>query len=241
MSVNARLDIEKLANNPNALMVIAGLAGGKPLKAFIQSEITISGGNEYNSPFESERQSSLSTLFTKIQTAAGKWFDMGQFNLKSFAQTAMSWTSSQKPTFNMNMTFVALNPEDDVTKDVETIMSAVYPGEARGEVDIPIAGKFSAGIMKAPLGYGFGMDIRTGKLTKVRGTLAIGVGKWFRARQQIIRTANFTFSKEVIGSGKPLFASGSISFEPFRAITYWELKQYFRLHAGSPLEKSLGY
>ena len=137
MSVNARLDIEKLINNPNAIMVIAGLMGKSPLKSFIQSEITISGGNEYNSPFESQKQSALSELATKLQTVAGKWTNMSQFNLKSFAQTAAAWTNSQKPSFNMNMTFIALRPDDDVTKDVEAVMSAVYPSEYRGSVKLP--------------------------------------------------------------------------------------------------------
>lgn len=216
-----QLNIERMIANENYKVVIAGL-GSKPVTGFLQDDIKFGGGNNYNNPFESEAQQKLSDVINKgVPAVAGVAKSFGynvptsQFSLKSFDQTIESWTGSQKPSFSMRLTFLALGPDDDVTDPVRKIMRAVMPTGNR--------------LVTAPLGYGVQITNKDGLPgLAAHGTLAIRVGKWFQALGQICRKAQPTISKECIASGLPLYSIVEFEFEPYRAISYSEFLGYWR-------------
>ena len=59
------------------------------------------------------------------------------------------------------------------------------------------------------------------------GYMDVAIGKWFKATKQILLSVDFEFSSEVISSGRPLYATGKITFEPFRLISNKEYQGYF--------------
>jgi hypothetical protein len=221
-----QLDIQRMIANDNYKVLIAGL-GGPALQGFLQEDMQFSGGNNYNNAFESEAQQRLTDVANRalpalsgVVNAFGGDVPSAQFALKSFEQTTESWTGSAKPSFPMKLTFVALKPDDDVRVHVQKIMAAV----------MPVEGKLSSigSVIQAPLKYGPQLTAKNKKLAlSVEGTLTVAVGKWFRAMGQIIRSANTTYSRQVIASGLPLYATVSLTFEPYRMISYDEFKGYF--------------
>jgi hypothetical protein len=231
-----QFDIEALLSNPKAKVILSAQAFGRPLVAYIQNELSFNAGNDYNNPFESSAAARLSEVANKAlpllsafkeKIGVGGEEPVAQFSLKSFEQTVLSWTRSIKPVFNMNLTFIAIRPtgdNSDVTDPVKRLMATVFPD--RGE----IAGGLN--VIKAPMGYGAKVvvDAVAGqkKLSlNVSGTTMLQVGEYFRAPGLVARSASPQFSKEVISTGKPLWASVNVSFEPYRAITYKEFKGYF--------------
>lgn len=219
-------DIDRLIANPNSRVVIAGLrpttGAPGPLTAFMQNDLTMQGGNLYNNPFESAAQDKLNELGQKILPLAREILPSGLvpeggFQLKSFQQTILSWTGSQKPFFSLQLTFIAIRPTDDVTIPVKKIMSAVLPEDKVGSIFIG-----------APLSYGPKISLRGAKPSlNATGTLIVQLGKWFRAPGQVTRSAVPTFSQQTISNGKPLYAIVSVTFEPYRMISRAEFERYF--------------
>lgn len=203
--------------------------GGERINALMQGEFTISGGNAFNNPLASTAQESLSEKINigkaAIESAAnlaGKKVNLGsQIQLKTLNQTSLFWTGSQKPTFNLDLLFIALRRGDDVRTQVESLYQTVFPTLGKGGV-----------FLRAPLGYNVN---GRGEAT---GTFAVQLGQWFRATRQVMTNVTFTYSQEMIPLDgdpngaeptkfAPLFARGSISFEPFRDITFREFQGYF--------------
>lgn len=217
------LDIDNLKANPNARVLISGLRRGRAVEAFVQNPLSMVAGNDYNNPFESQAQQSLSDVANRAIAVSNSSLgtDFANVSLKSFNQTINSWVGSQKPVFNVQLTFVAIDPEDNVMDDVNTIMRGVFP--TRGSL-----GSIGT-IMNAPLGYSptFNTDAVSG--IQVRGTVTLSIGRWFRALGLVIRTASPLYSQEVIQSGRPLYATIDCQFEPYRAISLGDFQGYFRL------------
>ena len=200
------------------------------INGLLQGEFNISGGNQWNTPLASAALDSLSEKVNIVKAAIqgganllGKKVDLGsQVQLKTLNQTNNFWTGSERPKFNIDLLFIALRRGDDIRDFIEPLYSAVYPSLGRGGI-----------YLKAPLGYN--VDGRGNP----KGTFAIKLGSWFRATKQVMTNVSFTYSQEMIpldgnpNSGieptkfAPLYARGSISFEPYRDITFREFKGYY--------------
>lgn len=206
----AKLNIDALRANPAALVVIS--APGVLVNGYITSEIAIDGTSEYNTPLESQAQNSLNDAKNRITALAGNVTGkpISIASPQSVEQSVVSWVGTAKPHFNLQLVFVALRETDDVRKATFDLYKTVYPSS-----DKIVAGTF----FKPPLGYA------TAGLAS-QGTCTIQVGRWFRATQQVMKNVNFSYSKQTIASGAPLYAHGSISFEPYRAITIGDLRGY---------------
>jgi len=197
------------------------------IRAVVLGDFTISAGNDFNSPLATSALENLSQKANILKGAvqsglnkAGVNKDLGgQINFKNQAQTTLFWTGSKKPTFNLDLLFITLSRGYDVREEVLKLYESVFPTKGlRGLT------------LNAPLGYD-----GTG-----RGTFAVQLGTWFRARNLVMTSVNFTFSQsQTIINGipgqpddansrfAPLYARGSISFEPFRDIFFNEFKGYF--------------
>lgn len=206
------IDYKRNLGNPNYLVKIAGLKDSKGVSlkgvaAVMQNELAIAAGNEF------------STAGEQISAITGGAFDIGGklaagLQLAGRApilrsQTRMVWTGSRKPSFNIEISLLStkVGDVDPIMSQMKRLQSSVFPGQS-GE------------LLNAPLGY---------TIKGTRGTLILEVGKWFRATNLVATDTNFAYSKEVMSDGSPLFITGSITLEPYQALTYDDFLGYFRV------------
>jgi len=194
------------------------------VSGLITSELVLSGSNEFSSPFEAIGQvKKAADLLNVIKTAAsstGYMASSGQVASFSKSQTVKYYTGSARPTFSIEAVFITTNSTDiknTALYKVNKIMKLVYP-TGTGE------------ILTAPLKYT--PIIKKGKTSiltsDVRGTVTLKVGTWFTARKLIVKDVSFTMSKEVTANGTPLYAVGSITLEPYKAISYEDYEKWFK-------------
>lgn len=197
--------------------------------ALVIGDFSISTGAAWNTPLVSSALESMSQTLNIAKGAAealaqkaGYNIDFGaQVQLKSLKQTANFWTGSERPVFSLELLYISLYRGFDVRQQVLQMYQTV----------MPTLGKDVAGLgflLNAPLGY----NPITGA-----GTFSIQLGTWFRARAQVMKSVQFTYSQEMVpldgGKGiepskfAPLYAKGSITFEPYQDITYGDFKGYF--------------
>lgn len=213
----ARIDLDLLRTNTAAKIVISGPMG--TVEGFITDEIALDAAAEHNAPLYSAAQEHLSQAYDRLKAgfgAAGGGGVLPNISPVALEQSVASWTGTSKPSFNLKMVFVAMhsgldgNAPDDVRQSVMKLYRTVYPtGVSVGK----------ATFLKAPLDYAPQGD-------RARGTITVAVGKWFRATGQIMKNVSFSFSKQSVQNGTPLYAHGSITFEPFRAVTIADISGY---------------
>jgi len=195
---------QELLNNPYYRVLINTPAG--VVKGFVMTEFQFSAQAEYSSPFENMGQSeTLNMAATAVSMATGK----GQFMLKSLRTTVATWTGTQKPTFTLPLLMISLNGED-VKQEVAKLLKGVFP----------------TGVDKLTAPYGYAVDAE-GNVKS--GTISVQIGQWFYARNQILRSVDVQFSKEVLNNGLPLYASVTITFEPYRLPNADEILRYFKV------------
>jgi len=217
------------------------------VSAFLQGEFSIAAGNNFNQPLASSALDNISQKVnvakSVVDTAAnfsGRNFNTGaQVSIKPLNTTALTWIGSEKPKFSIDLLFLATRRGEDIRDPIKELYRGVFPTVTGG-------GVLGSAILKAP--YGFRQT--QGGLS-AKGTVGVQLGRWFRATRQIITNVSFTFSQEMVpldGTPRsrtgatsdagptvdptkfaPLFARGSISFEPFRDITYNEFTGYFNV------------
>lgn len=221
-------EIEKLAENPNyKISIHLGRGRSNIVNGFISGPINMGGGNDWNNPFDSSVQGTMSEVFSKVapvvsrgvSSFSGEQKTLAFTSLKSMEQTVLGWTGSKKPTFSIPLVFVALRPTDDVTDPIKKLAKTVFPSEEKLG-----SGRISVGVTKAPLGYG--VTVGRGRLIPT-GTITVRIGRWFFAVNQVVSSFDWTFSKEVIGNGLPFMATATLGFEPFKNVTLDEFYGYF--------------
>lgn len=200
------LDIDKLNTFTDARILIS--AGNFKDErnfiaiGFITGEFSVGGNNEFKSLFEFSAQAALQDLTQTIGALTGI-DSLAKFRVQTVEQTVQSWVSSGIPSFTVPMIFVALKPGDDVRAPIRNLSTTVYPTFSGDD----------GGTIRPPLDYSIDFG------SKADGTIAVQIGNWFRAPQQIMKSINFTLSKEITEDGFPLFAQGQIEFQPFRMIS----------------------
>jgi hypothetical protein len=199
-SLGGSVELALLQSMPQAQIILSGLrdTDGNTARTvgFVTSNITIGGSNCFQSPFDTALMSALTLVANGGGILSNELLGtkIAQIRLSTQTMTRQVWTKSESPIFRATMVFLAIKEADDVRTPVKAILSSVFP-----EFDN------SSPIMKAPLGYdGVGA-----------GLLTVVIGKWFQAPNMIMRSANFSFSKEIIASGAPLYAEGNIEFIPY--------------------------
>lgn len=191
--------------NPRTQLRVSG--GGVSFNAVLTDPFRIAGSAKYATPLETTTQETFHTALEAIKAVTGQQgLNLSLPSPKTAEQTVATWSSVDKLAFTLNVLFIALEEQDDIRRQIAPIYSAVYP-----EFDQVVAGNF----MVPPFGY------------KPRGlvaenTLAVEIGNWWRSTGMLITNVDFEISKEVIASGSPLYALGTISFEHYRIISYQE-------------------
>jgi len=189
--------ISKIKESPKYKTIIA-LPNGGIVTAYLKNDMSFDISSDYTSPFELSQASGISDMVEKASNLFGK-----SFTLKTVDESKLLWKSSQIGSLQLTFTILALNPNDDVRADVRKLAHAVFP-TASGV----------GGTLQAPLKYASGTP---GSYPV--NTISIKIGKWFRASHLVMRSLNPVFSKEVIGSGLPLYCDVSVVFEPALQLT----------------------
>jgi hypothetical protein len=100
----------------------------------------------------------------------------------------------------------------------------------------------------APCNYGLQPDPTASNsafMPKPETTFALEIGNWFSANNLLIQDVNMTFSKEITPDGNPLILYMTVTFRPYRNISFKEFLAYFKTvdssrFIGKSLGKSLG-
>lgn len=232
MAIPSKIDFTLMKATPSAQILIAA-AGDAAQKidplgvaGFITSELSFSVSANYGNPLESRGSETLTTLSQQIGALAGKVLPPGYIEqyqsatFRSVDTTVSTWASSTRPVFSVNLVFLAVKESDDVRKPVNQLYRTVMPS---------FQGVLFTDLMRSPMGY-------SPQGMKSTGTFLVRIGRWFKATQQVMTNVSFTFSKESIASGAPLYATGTITFEPYRMISAKELQEYiFSIGTGNDL------
>ena len=83
----------------------------------------------------------------------------------------------------------------------------------------------------APCNYGLQPDPNSGNsafMPKPETTFALEIGNWFAANNLLIQDVNMTFSKEITPDGNPLILYMTVTFRPYRNISFKEFLAYFK-------------
>jgi hypothetical protein len=202
--------------------------------------------------------STLGGLAGKATKFAARATGLG--GAKFVQQTILSWEGSERPQFTVGMKFVAIRPTDDPRIPAMNLMRRCMPSTgASAPSVVAAAGDMASGIIStvssalglgaidlnknlltAPNGYKSllgtveqGVFSRNVEQSGVEGTCTVTIGKWFRALNQILLSADFDISRATLPSGVPLYAEGKITFEPYRMITDEEFDSYFPVIANT--------
>lgn len=219
-------EIDKLISSTDANVSVTG--PGLRFRGLMTSNVSIRAGNSFNTLLESSFTESLSQSTNKILNSvktvgAATGFETLQaiklppVTLKSLGQSVQFWVGSETPVFTIDVVKIATRPGQDIRSEIIQLYSSVFPEES-SQLGSTAANLF----LRPPLGYtpeSFGKN--------ATGTIAVQVGTWARFLNHIMKSVNFTFSKEVTRDGHPLYATGTIEFEHFRAIKYSEFKKFF--------------
>lgn len=197
-------------------------------------------------------------LATKAAKMAARASGLG--GAKFVQQTILSWEGSERPQFTVGMKFVAIRPTDDPRIPAMNLMRRCMPSTgASAPSVVAAAGDMASGIIStvssalglgaidlnknlltAPNGYKSllgtveqGVFSRNVEQSGVEGTCTVTIGKWFRALNQILLSADFDISRATLPNGVPLYAEGKITFEPYRMITDEEFDSYFPVIANT--------
>lgn len=214
--------IDVLKSNPDSKVII-GMPNNVAVLGFTRGPFAINAGNEWNTPSQGAGQQSLSNVINGIKGFLNNWFEEKaiQERIQHPGQTIKSWTGSNRPVFEVPLMFVRVRLTDDV--EAETLK--LYKGVFGTSVGGGALSRFRAPLNYAPTFSG---------TVAASGTVSLAIGKWFLAHGLVINTVNFNFADTPTDGGKPLWAEGSVSLEPFRAITYNEFRNYFRALTGAP-------
>lgn len=229
MANSVSLDYERLfgASFASAKINIGGIPnlvdGSNTIIGMMTSELAFGAGNNWNTPLESQQQDNLSnqlqaggTILTGAANKLGFNFKNPSYTLRTLEQSIKLWTGSSLPIFSVKMIFVAVREDQDVTGLAASLFAAAAPLK-----NIQAGASF----IKPPLGYAVsGINAQSGTFSVELGNN--GQGAWFSASNQVMTDVNFTFSKETIANGNPLYAEGTISFTPFRIVTADVLQSY---------------
>lgn len=217
------LDINKYINNPNNQVVIS-FGGGGIVTSFLIDDFNFQAGAAYNSEFEAalksfryrganvDDASMLANLgITVANQALGTQYQ--QMRIIPPAATILSWSGNDRLSFTLPLMFVATKRDDDIRTPVRKLLRAVNP-----QFD-----QTNLALVSAPNGYSASVGRET------QGCVGIMIGQWFMTpRLFVLKGVHPTFSRAVIGSGVPLYATCLVTLDAYRMLSAEEIDGFFR-------------
>lgn len=219
----------KANENYKIRLVLNDFTSGKTIPrvvtAVLQNDIAFTGGNDFTTAKDIISNIPISGKISQTTAQVGNISKIFGKSTTTSLETGLAWNNSIKPLITLEMTFYQEDAEDgDILTDYMKIKSAVLPSGTNS-------------FFKAPLGYRLvedlariSKDVVSGNLPDVanpRGLITCQVGKWLRMTGMVMKDESFTFSKEVNSNGTPLFCTGSVTLEPYQALTYAQFQKFF--------------
>lgn len=199
------LDILMGEKSPYKVIITSPAAGWKTISGILQSELAITAGADYNTPWAMQgKQEALNTMMNQASSFLNSTVgtSLSQVSLQSLSQTVAFWTGSNKPAFSISLLLLALRSGQNVLDPVKQLLGTVLPTQVGGD---------TLGVLKAPMDYK-----PVAGHTRAEGALDFHIGGWFRATSCVVRSINVTFSKELVVDNSPLSAAVTIEFEPWK-------------------------
>lgn len=197
---------------------VESITDRKPIVGFLNGDFGLSGENQFLSALDGAG-AGLQKAFAMVKAVndeTGKLLGDINYIIKSEMQTVLQWTGSAKPVFNVPVLFLAWRPDQSVLDPIRTLFLATNPESVGSGTKITTT---------APGKYEAYYNIKE-KNYKTSGTSALMVSSWFKANNLVLKGFSMTLSKDVNEYGEPLYASGTISFEPFKMLSGKEIASW---------------
>lgn len=220
----------KAEENYRIKLVLSDFSDGKRevsrvVTAVLQNDISIAGGNDFTTARDIIAETPIAGTIAGFKDKFAAQTKVFGKSVTTQLETGLAWSNSLKPNISVEMTFYQEDAtQGDILSDYMKIKAAVLPSGV---------GAF----FKAPLGYRLVEDLaritkkasegKTTPIIKPKGLVTLQIGKWLRMTGMVMISESFTFSKEVNSNGQPLFITGSVTLEPFQALTYAQFQKYF--------------
>ena len=213
------LDIE--IENANKLYQFLIAGSGISVTGIMQNELSIAGSNSFSTVKDVMSDIPIVGKALDIKDKMGGMIKLSGRSTITDYESRLVYDSSEKPVFSISYKFLNLSADQAVGK-----RGALPMAKMLHQGVLPTKGKPAMGrtglFFKAPLGYTFAGN------NGVQGTVSLSIGKWFKASELVVKSTNFTPSKEVMSNGQPLYVTGTIDLEPYELITYATFMGYFR-------------
>jgi hypothetical protein len=208
----ANLDIANAIASEMAQVWITGTGNTPVVKAYVTENITIGSTVSWGNPMEQMINSIKSSMGIAGSALGAGMNAMTSLKVMTLQETVKQWAGSEGGSLKLPLFFIALTNQDDVRSQVNTLMDYVFPQQANDF------------IMKPPANYSTHKNMLTAD-----GVLSVRIGNWFKAVKLMVINGgvSVTYSKEITPSGKPLYCQASVTFTPFRALTYDDWKGMF--------------
>ena len=210
-----KISLDDLLANANTKVIFTLPTGKEETKLeawMVNDTFEVSGSASYESMFDRGlAKTALETAgFGKIAQAVELGENVLQIRAKHLVETVLSYGGTDRPTFTVELLFVALKANDDPRKKAKLLLEGIFPQEGKEM------------LLRPPWNYGL-----TSKEHMGSQKLSVQIGSWFRAPNQVLTSASFQFSRETTRTGVPLFVTGNVQFKPYMQLYDYQIKSYF--------------
>lgn len=247
VSKNVVLEIAKLYNNPDSTVRIYSNTEGAQFrfKAFIEQGMQFSLSNTWEGALQgsvaSEALSKVNSWVKTGQVAVNALGmtqlakALGSTGVRSVHETLKSYSSSTPPTFSCQCVLMSYDHSIDIVSSVTNLASMCLPYK-QGNL------AYMAPLRYQPVLSSLNLDDlvefannkeqdfsrKTAPLNAGPGTLNVAIQRNFFGAGLLADSLQYSFSKEVVEDGSPLFATVTFAFSPKIAPDFYQYRQYFK-------------
>jgi hypothetical protein len=207
----------EIIQNEDLKISLVGGDMGTGVTGIMTSGLGLSSDVKWCSPLDEAlrgaAQSASNALMSRVAAQAVSWLkDMLPGSLPK-ETTLKNWVSSRGPSMMLDILFIAINKNDNVTVPVKILANTVFPQTKDMHLLMP------------PNGYLFGMNDEAVGINAI----TVEIGTWFKAvNMYLVDSMSVSFSKQVsTGLGWPLYAEVKLSLSPKRVIDLDEFQGFF--------------
>jgi hypothetical protein len=208
----------EVIQNEDLKVKLVGGDLGSGVEGIMTSGLGLSSEVKWCSPLDEAirgaAQRASNELFGQMIVQAATWLkDMLPGTLPK-ETTLKNWVSSKGPSMMLDILFIAINKNDNVTVPVKLLANTVFPRTKDMKLLMP------------PNGYLFGMNDEAVGINAI----TVEIGTWFKAvNMYLVDSMAVSFSKQVSTGAlsRPLYAEVKLSLSPKRVIDLDEFQGFF--------------
>jgi len=217
-----QLYINRLLKNPDAIVRMRlgiNTSGATTIEAFLTQDFDLSASANWSSPFENfaAEASKLVRVVTDLSKIipGGETLTQvflgagGNATFLPFATTIVDYFGTTRPSFSLDLVFIATDATKDPRRDLLKLYSGVFPTRSNEGIFAALSPSGESPFMGAPLGY----FSRLGAVE--RGYVTLQIGRWLFIGKPplIIKGVNPKISKAPTSKGVPLYVEVGVSLE----------------------------